>query len=217
MLPVAPPQLGAFVLTAVAIVISPGPDTLLILRYALGAGPGAGLCAVAGVQLGLLVHTSLAAGGLSVLIASSPLLLTIVGLAGAGYLGWLGVASLKDVGPLALSGQAAPRDKRRALRDAALTNLFNPKVIVLFVALYPNFITLGRASVAAQLGVLSAVLIAINVSWQVALALAADAARRRLLRPGAQRALRLGSGAALLIFAGLMIAERLNALVAAGG
>lgn len=213
MLPVEPTLLAAFALTALAIVVSPGPDTLLILRYALGAGPAAGLAAVAGVQLGLLIHTALAAAGLSVVIAASPWLLSTVGLVGAGYLAWLGVSSLGGADPLALAATAPPRSIGRAVRAAALTNLLNPKVIVLFVALYPNFITLDRAPVPAQLALLSGVLIAINVSWQAGLALAVDAARRLLLRPGAQRALRVGSGAALLIFALVLLAERVAAIV----
>ncbi len=213
-LPVEPALLGAFAVTALAIVVSPGPDTLLILRYALAGGPGAGLSAVAGVQLGLLVHTALAAAGLSVVIAASPLLLSIVGLAGAAYLAWLGATSLSGGGPLTLDATATAPPRGRAVRDAALTNLLNPKVIVLFVALYPNFLSLGRAPVVAQLVLLSAVLIAINVAWQAALALAADAARRRLLHPRAQRALRIGCGAALLVFAALMAGERLYVLLA---
>jgi threonine/homoserine/homoserine lactone efflux protein len=164
------------------------------------------------VQLGLLIHTALAAAGLSVVIAGSPWLLNTVGLVGAGYLAWLGVSSLGDEGPLALEA-AAPRAIGRAVRAAALTNLFNPKVIMLFVALYPNFITLDRAPLAAQLALLSGVLIAINVAWQAGLALAADAARRVLLRPAARRALRVGSGAALLVFALVLLAGRLAAIV----
>jgi threonine/homoserine/homoserine lactone efflux protein len=59
--------LGAFVITAGAIAVSPGPDTMLILRYALTSGPTAGLAAVVGVQIGLVVHTTLAAAGVSAL------------------------------------------------------------------------------------------------------------------------------------------------------
>lgn len=212
MLPVEPQVLAAFALTVLAIVLSPGPDTLLILRSALAGGPAAGLAAVAGVQAGLLVHTALAAAGLSAVIAASPAVLSAVGLAGAGYLGWLGVASLRDDGPLALDAATGAPALGRVVRAAALTNLLNPKVIVLFVALYPNFLRPAGAPVAAQLAVLSAVLIGINVAWQAGLALAADAARRRLLRPGALRALRLATGIALLVFAALMLAERIAAL-----
>ena len=73
-MPVDLATLGAFVLAATAIVVSPGPDTMLILRYALTGGRPVGFAAVAGVQLGMLVHTALAAAGVSAIIASSPLL-----------------------------------------------------------------------------------------------------------------------------------------------
>ena len=81
-MPVDLATLGAFAITAGAIAVSPGPDTMLILRYALTSGQTAGLAAVAGVQIGLVVHTALAAAGLSALIASSPALFR--GLAVAG-------------------------------------------------------------------------------------------------------------------------------------
>jgi threonine/homoserine/homoserine lactone efflux protein len=60
-MPVDPAMLGAFVMAATAIVVSPGPDTMLLLRYALTGGRSAGFAAVAGVQIGLIVHTVLAA------------------------------------------------------------------------------------------------------------------------------------------------------------
>ena len=67
--------LAAFIATSVAIIISPGPDTLIILRHAINGGRGPGLAAVGGVQLGLVVHTALAVAGISLIIASTPALL----------------------------------------------------------------------------------------------------------------------------------------------
>ena len=85
MFPTDPTVLAGFITTAVAIIISPGPDTIVILRHAVNGGRRDGLAAVTGVQLGLVVHTTLAVAGISVVICSSPLLfrgIAVIGTAG---------------------------------------------------------------------------------------------------------------------------------------
>ncbi len=204
---VEPATLGAFALAAAAIVISPGPDTLLILRSALASGARGGLAAVLGVQLGLLVHTAFAAVGITAVVASSPTLFTMIAVAGAAYLAWLGWQGLRATGRLALvtAGQALP--PAVCLRHAMLTNVLNPKVIVLFFALYPNFIAVGHGRITAQLTVLSTALIAINVAWQTGLVWFADRARRWLSHGPAQVWISRGTGAILLAFAAVMLID----------
>lgn len=201
-----PPILGAFALAAAAIVLSPGPDTMLILRAALGAGRWAGFAAVAGVQIGLAAHTALAAAGVSAVIASSPPLFRMLAIAGAAYLAWLGVQGFRGSGRLTL-GRGAPAGAGRACRDALLCNLLNPKVLVLFLALYPNFLDPARGSLAAQVAMLSAVLLLINVGWQSLLVIGADFARNSLTRPEVQRAIGRLTGVILLAFAAAMLWE----------
>lgn len=197
--------LGAFALAAAAIVISPGPDTMVILRSALASGRSAGVAAVAGVQLGLLVHTALAAAGVSALIASSPLLFKAMAVAGACYLAWLGFRSLG--GAAAVVGAGEPVGSGRACRDALFSNILNPKVVVLFLALYPNFIDASRGNVAGQIAILSVLLLFINASWQTALVLGAELARRRLTQPAVQKIIGRLSGSILLAFAAAMLWE----------
>jgi threonine/homoserine/homoserine lactone efflux protein len=207
--PVEPATLAAYAVAVLAIVLSPGPDTMLILRYALTSGQRAGFAAVAGVQIGLMVHTVLAILGISVLIASSPVLFKGMAIAGAGYLAWLGIQGLRESGTIRLDGSRRPVTAARACRDAVITNVLNPKVILLFLALLPNFVDTGRGDVPAQLITLAAVLIAINVMWQAPLAWVAQIIRRWLVRPPVQRAVSRLSGAILLLFAGLMLYEHL--------
>src|SRR3989339_450736 len=95
MLPVDAPTLFTFMLTASAIVLTPGPDTLIILRYAIRSGPRVGLATVAGGQAGLVGHTVLAVLGISVLIASIPWLFKAVAIAGAAYIAWIGIQSFR--------------------------------------------------------------------------------------------------------------------------
>jgi threonine/homoserine/homoserine lactone efflux protein len=87
--------------------------------------------------------------------------------------------------------------------------VLNPKVILLFLALFPNFVVTTRDDVTAQLITLAAVLIVINVMWQASLAWAAQIIRGWLVRPSVQRAVTRVTGAILLLFAGLMLFEHL--------
>ena len=209
MIPIDPTLLGGFIVAAVAIIVSPGPDTIVILRHALTGGRGTGLAAVSGVQLGLLFHTALTVAGISLLIASSPVLFKALTVIGAVYLAWLGIQSLRGVGGLVVETGAAPAGAARACREAALCNILNPKVILWYLALLPNFVNPEAGDVTAQLIVLSALMIAINVLWQAPMALAADGVRRWLGRPEAMRAINRVSGVILLGMAALMLAQHL--------
>lgn len=209
MLPVEPAVLGAFAVAVTALVVSPGPDTVIILRHALASGRARGLAAVAGVQLGLVVHTALAVAGITLIVASSPALFRGVAVAGAAYLAWLGVQGFRRTGPLSLDRRPVAEGRLSAFRDGAVSNILNPKVILLFLALFPNFVEAGRADVAAQLITLAIVLIVINVVWQAPLAWAADRVRRWLARPAVAQAVSRATGAVLVAFAGLMLYEHL--------
>lgn len=201
----------AFCLAAAAVVISPGPDTLLILRNTLSSGQGAGLATVLGVQLGLLVHTTLAVLGISLIIVSSPWLFRAVTLAGALYLAWLGLQGFRGRHLAGVGAGTPPVSAARAVRDAMLTNVLNPKVILLFIALLPNFVDPTRGSVTAQLLLLAALLIVINVIWQAPLAWAAGLATRLLTRARTRIWLGRITGTILLCFAALMVMDFLLA------
>ena len=200
----------AFLVASSAVVVTPGPDTMLIIRYTMSSGPRVGLATVAGVQLGLMVHTLLAILGITVIIISSPTLFQAVAVAGAMYLAWLGAQGLfqgtRSGGAAAeLSNNGLIVSARKAWRDAMLCNILNPKVIILFLALIPNFISLEDGSTNAQLVILGAVLIFINIVWQVGLVLAADRARVWLGSPRVQRGVAIGTGAIFIFFAAAML------------
>lgn len=201
---VEPGVLGGFALAAATIVVAPGPDTMLILRNALAAGRRTGLATVAGIQTGLLIHTLLAAAGVSAVIASSPTLFRILAVAGAGYLGWLGIQGLRGAGGMA-PGSGGAITVRRAFRDAVLCNVLNPKVLLLFLALYPNFVDVRSGPAWMQVAVLSVVLVLINLVWQVPFACSADAARGWLLHPAVRTTTARITGAILLGFAVLLL------------
>ena len=201
----------AFVGTVLFLVLSPGPDTILILRYTAGSGRSVGLAAVAGVQLGLAVHTLAAAVGLSLVIAASPTALAVVAGLGALYLGWLGIQSFRaGMTPIGRIEGAARVTGGKACRDALLTNLLNPKVLLLFFALMPQFVVAGRSPVPLQLGALGAVLILVNTVWQSVLVRAADQFRSLLGSPAVQRVVSILTGTVLVAFALLLVRDYLT-------
>ncbi|CAA6603530.1 Homoserine/threonine efflux protein [Rhodospirillaceae bacterium LM-1] len=206
-LPVSAPLLSGFAAVALAIVVSPGPDTLLILRHTLTSGRGTGFATVFGVQVGVAIHTLAAALGLTLLIAGSPVLFRFVALAGAAYLGWLGIQAWKSAALDFAQDAADGVLPWQGFRDAILTNLLNPKVIVLFLALMPGFVEPEKGHVGLQMVTLGLLLVVINTVWQVGLALAAGWARGHLLKPLWQKAINRASGAVFMAFAILMLVE----------
>ncbi len=206
-MPVEPVTLAAFIAAAFAVVISPGPDTLLILRYTLASGRRVGLATVTGVQLGLLLHTTAAAVGLSLVIVSLPLLYGAIAVVGAFYLAWLGYQSIR-AGVVSLDpDERFPISAAKAVRDAAITNILNPKVIFLFLALMPNFVNPERGQVPLQFAMLAVTLIIVNTIWQGSIALMAEAARVWLAKARIQRVLSWATGLILITFAIGLIAE----------
>lgn len=204
-LPIDPSLFAAFILAASAVVVSPGPDTIVILRHALNSGLRTGLVSVAGVQAGLTVHTILAALGLSVVIASSPLLFQGIAVAGAIYLGWLGLQGFRAP-LLALDGEAGrvvsvPVSPMAAWRHGFFSNLLNPKVILLYLALLPSFVAPQLGSAELQLAILGLTIIAINIAWQGFLVAAAGHMRPWLQSAPVQRAVSRITGAILIAFA----------------
>ena len=198
----------AFLFTASAIVLTPGPDTLLILRYALSSGRNVGIATVIGVQFGLVGHTLLAIFGISALVASDPILFKIVALAGAAYIGWIGIQGFREHGLLHVGATGKPAvSGSKAFRDAVVCNLLNPKVILLFLALFPNFLDPSRDDVTLQLMALSLGLIAINAIWQIPLAFAAEAVRRWLKNERTYKLITHSTGVLMITVAILMIYE----------
>jgi threonine/homoserine/homoserine lactone efflux protein len=208
-MPVEPTTFLGFLAAATAVVISPGPDTLLIIRNTLSSGHQVGIATVVGVQLGLLGHTVLAVLGISVVIASSPLLFKMVAVLGAFYLIWIALQGLRSQGVSGMDSSSRTISAHQAIRDAVLTNVLNPKVILLFLALLPNFVDTDRHNVNAQLVTLALGLIVINVIWQAPLTWVAESARRTITKPKVQGWISRCTGGVLLLFAALMLWEHL--------
>ncbi len=131
-----------FVGSALLLNLTPGADMLYVMSRAANGGAGNGLAATAGIGTGCLVHTTLAALGLSALLAASARAFLLVRLAGACYLVALGVGLLLKRSPSGAPDPGTPpkHDIWRAYRQGVLVNALNPKVGLFFLAFLPQFI-----------------------------------------------------------------------------
>ncbi|MEM7742222.1 MAG: LysE family translocator [Pseudomonadota bacterium] len=128
---------GAFLLASVALMITPGPGMMFCIACGLAGGARAGIAAGAGSAAGMMVHTGLAALGLSAILLAMPGAYDTIRWVGAAYLLWLAWSSWRAGDDLA---DRLGRDRMgRAFRRALVTNLLNPKVIVFMMAFLPQF------------------------------------------------------------------------------
>ena len=150
-----PETLLAFLVTAVVLTATPGPDNLMVLSVGMSRGRLAGMVFGLGCALGCLSHTALAALGVGALIAASPAAFTALRWAGGAYLLWLGVQAWRHAGGGAAPGAAqAPIGLGRLFAKGLLANAINPKVVLFFLSLLPQFVHPEQGPVAPQMAVL---------------------------------------------------------------
>jgi threonine/homoserine/homoserine lactone efflux protein len=184
-----------FVGLAALVIVTPGPDTALTVRNTLVGGRVNGVRTALGVATGQAVWTLAASAGVAALVAASQPLFTAVRIACAAYLVWLGLVTLRGRGGAKLS---APRGS--GYRQGLLSNLGNPKMVVFFTSLLPQFGT-GFAELAA----LGLGFCAMTLVWLSLYAVAVARAGRVLLRVRVRRALDALTGMVLVAF-GLRLA-----------
>jgi threonine/homoserine/homoserine lactone efflux protein len=156
-------SLVAFVPVAVVLTVTPGTDTMLVLRTAGLAGARSAALAAAGIALGCLVWGLAVALGLGALLVASPVAFGWLRLAGAAYLAWIGIGLI--VRPHRPGAPGGPADNGwTAFRRGLLTNLLNPKVGVFYLTLFPQFLPSGTSDPVAGL-VLAGVQIAMTLVW----------------------------------------------------
>ncbi|NDL58263.1 LysE family translocator [Phytoactinopolyspora mesophila] len=185
-----------FVGVLLLVLCTPGPDFLVVLRHSL-SGPSTGYRAVGGVVTGLTLHTMIAVVGLAAIIAAHPPVFHGVRLAGAAYLTWLGIASLRSFlarrRSLATGGkpdteQAIMAPAGHPFRDGVLTNTLNPKAILFFVGLLPQFVTPG-SSVVGQIVFFAVTTIMLAAIWLTLLVQVIGKAMTLLNRPSVRSSL----------------------------
>lgn len=202
----------AFVLLEITLCLIPGPAVLLTTSYALRRGPRAGLAAASGILAGNTIYFILSGLGVVALLLASYQVFTFVKYAGAAYLAFVGLRALFAREAPVLDGASSRRGERgRAFTSGLLTQLANPKAIVFFAAILPQFID-PHAPLAPQIALLTLAGIVVELSVLSAYTFAADRLRRTSAASRAALWIERGGGVALLWIASRIAREPLGAL-----
>ena len=180
-----PDALALFALASLLLAATPGPVWLYLLSRTLAQGKRAGYFSIFGVAAGLALHASFAALGLTVVLLAVPLAFDAIKLAGAAYLLWLAVSTLRGTGFSFTPQPLAAVPDRVLLRQAFVAAVINPKVAVFYLSLFPQFVQPGAGPVLAQSLLLGFIQVAIAMAVDLSLVtvagmLAAWVARRPL-------------------------------------
>jgi threonine/homoserine/homoserine lactone efflux protein len=182
-----PRLLGLFALATSVLTVTPGPGVLYVVGRSVGGGRRTGLASMLGIETGEAVYIAGAALGITALLAASPVALSVLRYGGAAYLVLLGIRAWRDAGGEDEAGSEASGGSNWAAYGRGLVvQLLNPKVAVLFLAYFPQFIRNGER-VAPQVVVLGAIYIAIAMSVDTCYVLLASWLAERLARTARAR------------------------------
>ncbi|MFJ5543089.1 LysE family translocator [Micromonospora chalcea] len=221
-------QIISFVAASLLIIIVPGVDFALVTRQTVRYGRRAGFVVLAGLVVAALVHASFATAGLSALLVSSPTLYTVLRVAGALYLLYLGGTILwatrprravpaaqpvpvgagapgpdTDTGPAPVPDAPAadePHVVRRSFVMGITSQLLNVKVVVFYVSFVPQFVTPGDGA-AARTAVLAATFIGLAVLWWACYIMLIDRLQPWLTRPSVLVVIERLTGLILIVLA----------------
>jgi len=148
----APEQFAGFLLAALLLTASPGPDNLMVLGLGMSKGRKQGMVFGLGCALGCLSHTFLAVIGVSAIIAASPTAFTALRIGGGLYLVWLGIGALRSTGGQSAATAKGPAQSLKSLfMKGLLANAVNPKVVLFFLSLLPQFVIAANGNVPGQM------------------------------------------------------------------
>jgi threonine/homoserine/homoserine lactone efflux protein len=197
-----------FLVSALLVAITPGPGIFYIVARTLAGGRTEGLASSVGLGLGGLVHVLGGALGVSALIMASAEAFTVLKIAGAVYLIWLGLKTWREA-RIAAPAEVQTTGARRALREGIVVEALNPKTAAFFLAFIPQFVD-PTAHVAAQFIVLGLISVTLNTSVDLIVTHWAAKARAGLAeRPSFITRTRQASGAVMCgLGATLIVARR---------
>lgn len=196
-------QWAPFLLAITLLTMTPGVDTVMVIRNAARGGWRDGFLTSFGICCGLFIHASISAAGLSVILLNSAQGFMALKLAGALYLIWLGFQSLKSAWQA--KGMNIPDVQAKAvspwlsLREGFLSNVLNPKPIIFYMAFMPQFIDPALSPMAQSLFMAGLHFIIANL-WQGLLVVLVSRARLWLARPRVAQVLDGMAGLLLLGF-----------------
>ena len=199
-----------FLLTIYVLILIPGPSVLFVVSRGVALGRRAALATVAGNAGGLLFQGTLVTIGIGSIVARSDAVFTTLKLIGAAYLVFLGVRHIRERKVLAAlfapAAAADPKPLRPILREGFLVGATNPKGVLIFTAVLPQFIDRSQGHVTLQLATLGAICVLIALLSDGAWAIASGTARQWLGRSPRRLEGMTGVGGAMLIALGVGLA-----------
>jgi threonine/homoserine/homoserine lactone efflux protein len=198
-----------FLAAASIIALSPGPGIFYVAARTLAGGRGEGLASSLGTAIGGLFHVAAGTVGISALVMASAEAFSLLKLAGALYLVWLGIKTVREARS-GLPATAASVGTARAFRDGIAVEALNPKTAAFFLAFLPQFVDPSAGAVWLQFLGLGLVSVTLNTAVDVVVVVAAARARSIALgRPTLLRRLRTGAGLVIACLGlGLLLARR---------
>ncbi len=190
-------NLALFSVAALAIAVSPGPGIFYVAARTLAGGRGEGLASSFGTGLGGLVHVAAGAVGVSALVMASAEAFTILKLAGAVYLVWIGIKAIREARQ-PFEAKVTTTGAARAFREGILVEALNPKTAAFFLAFLPQFVDPAAGPIWLQFLLLGLISVVLNTAVDVVVAMLASRARSIAVgRPTLLRRLRTGAGGAI--------------------
>jgi threonine/homoserine/homoserine lactone efflux protein len=203
-------HLPEFLLTVYILILIPGPSVLFVVSRGVALGRRAALATVVGNASGFALQLALVSIGVGALVTRSDAVFTTLKLLGAGYLVFLGVRNIRDRKQLAAlftpAVRAAPKPLRRIMREGFFVGATNPKGVVIFTAVLPQFIDRSQGHVSLQIASLGAICIAIALLSDGAWAIASGTAREWLGRSSRRLEWMTAGGGVTLIVLGFGLA-----------
>jgi threonine/homoserine/homoserine lactone efflux protein len=197
-----------YVAAVVVLTVTPGPSVLMCISTSVNLGARKALIASLGSTSAIVIIMALSALGLGAALTASESLFTVLKWLGAAYLAYLGITSLfSSATNIAVSGSVDASTKGRLFAQGFLVGASNPKALLFFGALFPQFITPGAPQL-PQFLVLGGTFVFFELLWLTAYALSASRAKRWLQQPHRARLFNRSAGLVFLVAAGLLASSK---------
>ena len=151
---IEPAKFALFIGISWALIIAPGPDMFYVITRGMAHGRRAGILSAIGVVCGILVHTTAAAFGLTLILQTSAYAFLLVKFVGAAYLLYLGIKAWRDKSTFHIQPSASFAKPAALFWQGVLSNVLNPKIAIFFLAFLPQFVDKGSSQVTLQMVIL---------------------------------------------------------------
>lgn len=171
-----------FIIASFLLCLAPGPDNIYVLTQGMTKSKKAAIVTTLGLATGLIIHTSAAAFGISVIFQTSELAFNIIKFAGAAYLLYIAYQAFKYRNEkLDLSAQNSTKELKQLYIKGFVMNILNPKVSIFFLAFLPQFVNTQAGNVPTQMIILGAIFMALTIIVFSSIGVAGNLLSKRLL------------------------------------